>query len=274
MTRPSILLTNDDGIDARGLWIAAEALSAVGEVTVAAPNRQWSGAGRSLPRHTSGRIVTVEKTFGGAVRKAFAVDGSPAQTVLFGLLEILPTPPALVVSGINLGENVGYGVTMSGTVGAALEAAAAGLPAIAISQATPSGLAMDDDRDADFSATGYFAALFARKLIAAGLREEALVLKIDVPIRATPETPWALTRLSRARYYQPMRPKRKSFSEAADIPYRIHFNPQIEAADTDVYALHNRRIVSVTPLGLDLTARVDFPALESALRNSDDPPGA
>jgi 5'-nucleotidase len=269
VSRPGILLTNDDGFQARGLWAAAEALSAVGEVTVAAPDRQWSGAGRSFPRSTTGRIERIEKRYGGGTHAAFAVDGSPAQVVLFALLEILPSPPALVVSGINLGENVGFGITMSGTVGAAMEAAAADLPALAVSQATRSGLAEDNDSGADFSASGYFTELFARKIIALPPRADAALWKVDVPVGATKETPWELTRLSRTRYYQPMRPDRKSFSEAAQIPYRIRFDPRREAEGSDVHALHARRIVSVTPLSLDFTARDDFSTLEAALRGAE-----
>jgi 5'-nucleotidase len=269
VSRPAILLTNDDGIEARGLWAAAEALAAFGEVTVAAPSRQWSGAGRSFPRSTTGRIEVLQKAYGGANHTAYAVDGSPAQVVLFALFEILKSPPALVVSGINLGENVGFGITMSGTVGAAIEAAAAGLPALAVSQVTPSGLVEDDDRGADFSATGYFTGLFARKIIAAPWPADVAVWKVDVPIGATPETPWALTRLSRTRYYQPIRPERKSFSEVVQIPYRIQVDPQREEPGSDVHALHSRHIVSVTPLSLDLTARADFRVLETAFRNAD-----
>ena len=271
MSRPTILLTNDDGIEARGLWAAAEALAAVGEVTVAAPNKQWSGAGRSFPRNTTGRIEVQERTFGGAAHTAYAVDGSPAQVVLFALFEIMPSPPALVVSGINNGENVGFGITMSGTVGAAFEAAAAGLPALAVSQVTQSGLAEEDDSQADFSASGYFTGYFAQKMIAAASRVDTAILKVDVPIGATEDTPWTLTRLSRTRYYQPMRPERKSFSEEVQIPYRIQFDPQREEPDSDVHALHARRIVSVTPLSLDLTAQADFAALEAALRSADGP---
>jgi 5'-nucleotidase len=268
---PTILLTNDDGIEARGLWAAAETLSDVGEVTVAAPNRQWSGAGRSFPRDTSGRIDTLEKTIGGKVRRAYAIDGSPAQVVLFALFEILPSPPALVVSGINLGENVGFGITMSGTVGAAFEAAAAGLPALAVSQATRSGLGgANEESETDFSVTAHFARLFARKIIAAGPQEDVAVWKVDVPIGATAGTPWSLTRLSRLRYYEPMRPDRKAFSEVVQIPYRIRFDRRESEAGSDVHALHADRIVSVTPLSLDLTARTDFSALDTALRGAHD----
>jgi 5'-nucleotidase len=272
VTRPVILLTNDDGIEARGLWAAAEALAAVGEVIVAAPNRQWSGAGRSFPRHTTGRIETLEKAYGGGNHAAYAVDGSPAQVVLFALLELLPEPPDLVVSGINLGENVGFGITMSGTVGAAFEAAAAGLPALAVSQTTPSGLGKADEEDeADFSVSAHFTRLFARKIIAAGPQQDVAVWKVDVPVGATTETPWSLTRLSRSRYYEPMRPDRKSFSEEVQIPYHIRVDNGDSDQNSDVHALHVKRIVSVTPLSLDLTARTDFTVLDTALRNGHTP---
>jgi 5'-nucleotidase len=266
VNRPAILLTNDDGIESRGLWAAADALAAVGEVTVAAPRMQWSGAGRSFPRHTSGRIDALEKTFGGVSRRVYSVDGSPAQAVLFALFEIMPTPPALVVAGINFGENVGYGITISGTVGAVLEAAACGLRALAVSQETPPDQKEDLGCGVDFSAAGFFTGWFARKLIALPPQADLAALKVDVPLGATPETPWALTRLSRTRYYQPVRPERKTISEAVQIPFRIQYDPLQEEPGSDVHTLHVERKVSVTPLSLDLTARADFSRLDAVFR--------
>ncbi|MGB7538707.1 MAG: 5'/3'-nucleotidase SurE [Anaerolineales bacterium] len=266
MTRPSILLTNDDGIESRGLWAAAEALARVGDVTVVAPSRQWSGAGRSFPRTTSGKIDVREKIFGGENHRVFAVDGSPAQVVLFALFDILPSPPSLVVAGINFGENVGYGITISGTVGAVLEAAANGLQALAVSQETPADQKEDLACEVDFSAAAYFTRLFAEKIIALPAQPDVAALKVDVPLGATPDTPWTLTRLSRTRYYQPVRTGRKSFSTPAQIPFRIEFNPQQEEPGSDVYALHVEGKVSVTPFSLDLTARADFSEVDANLR--------
>jgi len=115
-----ILLTNDDGIDSPGLWAAAEYLAPLGFVTVVAPRQQWSGAGRSLPIQTEGRITLQQLTVAGQPWKAYAVDGSPAQAVLHALVELMPAYPDLIVAGINYGENVGSGVTISGTIGATL----------------------------------------------------------------------------------------------------------------------------------------------------------
>src|SRR4030095_603961 len=136
--RPQILLTNDDGIRSPGLWAAAASLSSLGYVTVTAPRSQSSGMGRSLPSTSDGIIQEEQVRVNGQVWSVFAVGGSPAQTVLHGALEVMKQKPDLVVSGINYGENVGSGVTISGTVGAAMEAASLGIPAMAVSlQAAP-----------------------------------------------------------------------------------------------------------------------------------------
>src|SRR5512134_1609758 len=121
--KPQILLTNDDGIASPGLWAAAEALSQLGYVYVTAPRDQFSGAGRSFPITTDGVIRPQVMDVNGQEWTVYAVGGTPAQVVQHAVLEILPQIPDLVVSGINYGENVGTGITASGTVGAALEAA-------------------------------------------------------------------------------------------------------------------------------------------------------
>ena len=119
-TRPQILLTNDDGIESPGLWAAAAALSEVGYVTVVAPREQCSAAGRALYLWADGKISERSLEINGQSWKVFAVGGSPAQTVIHALLEVMPSRPDLVVSGINYGENMGNVVTGSGTVGAAM----------------------------------------------------------------------------------------------------------------------------------------------------------
>ena len=136
MTKPHILLTNDDGIRSPGLWAAAEALSRLGFVTVAAPREQFSGAGRSLPATSEGSIRAETVTVHGQTWQVYAVGGTPAQAVQHGVLEILGQRPDLLVSGINYGENTGTGITVSGTVGAAMEAASMGIPALAMSLET------------------------------------------------------------------------------------------------------------------------------------------
>src|SRR4029453_4928554 len=131
--KPQILLTNDDGILSPGLWAAAASLSQLGFVTVTAPRDQCSGMGRSLPNTSDGIIEEKHVEANGQEWTVYGVGGSPAQTVLYGILVVMKHQPDLVVSGINYGENVASGVTISGTVGAALEGAALGIPSLAVS---------------------------------------------------------------------------------------------------------------------------------------------
>jgi len=109
---------------------AARELSKLGFVTVAAPREQHSGAGRSVPAWSDGEIKPTILTIGDQEWTCYAVGGSPAQAVQYGILAILKQKPDLVVSGINYGENPATDITLSGTVGAALEAAAHGIPAL------------------------------------------------------------------------------------------------------------------------------------------------
>jgi 5'-nucleotidase len=264
--KPQILLTNDDGIDSPGLWAAAEALSGIGYVYVIAPRDQQSGTGRSLPVSSDGVIQTQKLQIKDQPWTVFAVGGTPAQAVLHGVLEIMPQRPDLVVSGINYGENVGTGVTISGTVGAALEAAAHGIPSLAISLETEDHYHLTHSPEINFSAAAYFAGYFGRLLLARSLPVDVDVLKVEVPALATPETPWQITRLSRLRYYESLPPQRTSWEDPGSLRYRQARSAEEFPPDSDVYTLGVKRMVSVTPLSLDLTSRVDLLELEKSLR--------
>ena len=265
--RPQILLTNDDGIRSPGLWAAAEALSAVGFVTVAAPREQSSGAGRSMPPASDGVIREEQVSVGGKTWTVYAIGGTPAQTVQHAMLELMPRKPDLVVAGINYGENIGSGVTVSGTVGAALEGAAWGVPALAVSLETDAAYHLSHSDEVDFAAAAHFARLFARLLLAAPLPPDVDVLKVDVPCDATADTPWRMTRLSRAKYFVPLAPARERFDQPARVGYTVDPRAGDDDAGGDVHALQVERVVAVTPLSLDLTSRVDLAAYEQRLRN-------
>jgi 5'-nucleotidase len=266
MTIPQILLTNDDGIQSPGLWAAARALSELGYVYVAAPRDQFSGAGRSLPITSDGVIRSQTMEVNGKEWTVYAVGGTPAQAVLHAVLEILPAKPDLVVSGINYGENVGVGITISGTVGAALEAAAMGIPALAASLETDPSHHHSYSEEVDFSTAAVFTAFFARLLLERRLPPDVDVLKVDVPSDAGPQTPWEITRLSRIPYYIPTRPERESWEQPGRVGYHLGGDPSQDQVDSDIYALRVKRLVSVTPLSLDLTSRVDLKAFEGELR--------
>ena len=263
---PQILLTNDDGIASPGLWAAARELSKLGFVHVIAPSRQFSGAGRSLPSDSDGIIKAQQKLMDGGTWKVYAVGGSPAQSVLHAILEVLPVCPDLVVSGINFGENVGSGITISGTVGAALEVAAFGLPALAISLETELEHHYSYSEEVDFSTAAHFTGYFSRMLLGKRMPEDVDLLKVDVPKGATPDTPWVVTRVSRRRYFEPLPPQRASWEIPAVVGYRQSDNHLDDPPDSDSYALRVRRVVSVTPLSLDLTSRIDLGDFERLLR--------
>jgi 5'-nucleotidase len=261
-----ILLTNDDSIHSPGLWAAAEALDPLGFVHVVAPLNQQTSTGRSMPMHSSGIIEQMTLNVNGREWEVFAVDGSPGQSVLHGIYDVIEAKPDIVVSGINYGENVGSGITISGTVGAALEAATLGIPALAVSMQTGREHHFSLSQDIDFSAAGYFTQLMAEKVLKMTLPFDVDVLKIDVPQDATPETPWLLTRQSRQRYYVPKPAERTSVTEHGPVGYEIHYDPQDLEPGSDLYALLIEHKVSVTPISIDMTSRTDFTALNSILR--------
>lgn len=265
-SKPHILLTNDDGIRSPGLWAAASELSKIGYVTVAAPREQSSAMGRSLPSTSDGTIRKEQVQVNGQAWSVYAVGGSPAQSVLHGVLEIIPHKPDLIVSGINYGENVGLGITISGTVGAAMEGAALGIPSLAISLQTETHYHLTHSEDIDFKAAGYFTAYFARLILERKFSEGVDLIKVEVPSHATPTTEWQTTRLSRLRYYEPVPAKRDSWEEPGIITYKESASLEDEEEDSDVYVLRKKKMVAVTPLNLDMTARVSLSAFEKFLR--------
>jgi len=265
-TKPQILLTNDDGILSPGLWAAAAALSRLGFVTVTAPRDQASGMGRSLPNTSDGLIEEKRVQVNGQEWSVYSIGGSPAQTVLYGVLEVMKVRPDLIVSGINYGENVATGVTVSGTVGAALEGASIGIPSMAVSLEAETKYHLSYSEDLSFLVAAEFTYTIAKLLLEKKFPGDVNVLKVDVPADATVDTPWQLTRLSLQRYYEPLAPKRTTWTEPGLIDYREAGRLDDEPENTDVYALRRKRIVSVTPLSLDLTSRVDFAELDKLMR--------
>ncbi len=125
----NILVSNDDGILAQGIGVLAEACSAVGTVTVVAPDREQSATSHSLTLH---RPLRATRRPDGA----FQVDGTPTDCVLLGLGALLGLEPDWVFSGVNHGPNMGEDVLYSGTVAAAMEGLAAGIRSVAISYAS------------------------------------------------------------------------------------------------------------------------------------------
>jgi 5'-nucleotidase len=263
--RPLILVTCDDGIDSPGLRAAVGAVLDLGDVLISASCEQQSGAGRSLPTFNDGAIHEIDYAVNGKQVPAYAIHGSPAQAVLYALVELVSRWPALCVSGINFGENVGSGVTASGTVGAAMEAAGGGVPALAVSLETESKYHYNHSEGVDFSAAAYFTHHFAARLLAEPMPPDVDLLKIEVPANATPSTPWHVVRLSRQRYFHALPSGRHHLADKCRLTYEMFVDYETLEPDSDIHALRVDRVVAVTPLSLDLTSRVAFGALESCL---------
>ena len=266
MEELQILLTNDDGIESPGLWAAAEALDELGYVTVIAPREQSSGAGRSFSNVSDGQVREQTLEVNGKHWTVHAIGGTPAMAVLYGVMRLLPQKPDLVVSGINYGLNVGSGVTISGTVGAALEAAALEIPALAISLETEKEFHTSYSREIDFSTAGFFTKYFSNILKAKKMPQDVQVLKVEVPAQATPETPWQVTKLSMVRFYKPITTDLKADSGSQEIGYEIVSDRDNFPPGTDTHAVVNQGEISVTPLSLDLTSRTNIQDLEKLLR--------
>jgi 5'-nucleotidase len=259
MKKPQILLTNDDGISSPGLWAAAKALSALGFVTVAAPREQHSGAGRSVPAWSDGEIKPTTLKIGDQEWVCYAVGGSPAQSVQYGIFGILKQKPDLVVSGINYGENPATDITLSGTVGAALEAASYGIPALSVSLELENEDYLGHSEETDFTTAALFTYRFARVLLEKQMPADVKVLNLNVPSRATPDTPWRVTKLGDYGYFVPYLKQPEKPGDIAKIDARPapHVD-DISDPQTDVHALKVDHVVSITPLSLNLTSRVSL----------------
>jgi len=267
-SKPLILITNDDGIHSPGLLAAVEAVHDLGEILVVAPKYQQTGAGRSTFALENVPVQEEYLTVRGQRIPAFSIEGTPAQAVLYALVEVASRKPNLVISGINCGENPGTGVTVSGTVGAALEAAVFDIPSLAVSLETAKEYHYNLSHDIDFTAAAFFTRIFAQRLLSVKLPPDVDVLKIDVPKDATEQTPWRLTRLSRQRYFHPVRSRHAKSSRVSTIDYEVRVDFDTLEPDSDVFALVKDRVVSISPLSIDLTSRVDLRDLDELLRAS------
>lgn len=249
-----ILVTNDDGVYSSGIRAAYQCVCDLGDVTVAAPSMQKSGVGRSISVFEPLRIFEIEPdSF-----KAYAVAGTPADSVILAIFAIMDEFPDLCISGFNIGENISTDtVTTSGTIGAALEAASYGIPTIAASiQVADQADKFDDHRyyEYNFDLGIDLVHRIARYALKHGLPEGVDVLNINIPRDASIDTEIEITRLSR-----------KIFKTSVEKRYDPRGRPyywidgdlvQDDDPGTDVHALHERHI-SITPLTLDSTAGID-----------------
>lgn len=243
-----ILLSNDDGVYAKGIQVLQQALSGIAEVTTVGPDRNCSGASNSLTLLNPLRCQTLENGF-------IAVNGTPTDCVHLAISQLLDFTPDLVVAGINHGANLGDDVLYSGTVAAATEGRHLGLPAIAVSLA--------GREEAHFATAAHVTVEVIKKLQSHPLPADQ-ILNINVPAIALNELKGIMvTRLGR-------RHKAETMSSDTDpwgrkIYWYGSLGPELDAGEgTDFYAIANG-YASVTPLHVDMTAYKSMDTVEQWL---------
>ena len=244
-----ILVSNDDGYHAKGITVLTEALEAVADVVVVAPDRNRSAASNSL---TLSDPLRVKRYAEGR----YSVNGTPSDCVHLALTGLLEEEPDLVVSGINHGANLGDDVIYSGTVAAAMEGRFLGLPTIAVSL-------VGEDRLKHFDTAGRVVAEMVVKLEAAMLSSD-VILNVNVPDRPYEE----LTGIQAVRLG--FRHKSEPVVKSKDPHGRTIFwvgpagKGQDSGEGTDFHAIE-RGVVTVTPLSVDLTRHDSLPQLRTWL---------
>ncbi|MBI4199302.1 MAG: 5'/3'-nucleotidase SurE [Chloroflexi bacterium] len=236
-----VLISNDDGIYAPGLWAAVKALKELAEVVVVAPDREQSGVGPSVTLHRPVRATEAVPVVPGT--RVYAVEGTPADSVILALETLVGTVD-LVVTGINSGANLGDDVLLSGTVGAAFQGYYRGISSVAVSVTAL--------HPRSFEAAARLLKGLARSWVQ-GLGPRPMLLNINLPDVLPEEVQGVdVTRLGGRSYTERVR--------QGDDGKRPYFwierkRPEGQAEEgTDAWAIHHRR-VSITPLSSDVTAR-------------------
>ncbi len=235
-----LLITNDDGIHAPGLWALYKHFKTTHHAVVVAPDRERSAVSHGITLHQPLRAGRVCVNGG---YEGFAVNGTPADCVKLGLRELIDCKPDLVVSGINPGANVGVNINYSGTVSAAREAVLYGIPAIAVSVA--------GSGDGYYDAAARFTVDVAANIMNQGLPFGTL-LNINWP--AVPTGAIAGVKISR----QGVEPFADRFEKRTDPRNLTYYwqgadpQPQFENPEIDVAAL-KQNYVTITPIKCDMT---------------------
>jgi 5'-nucleotidase len=252
---PLILLTNDDGFGSPGLHAAAEAVAGLGELLLVAPATQQTAMSRAFVTDPgAGVIKQVDLQIARRTVPGYAITGSPVMAVTHAVLELARRPIALCVSGINYGENIGGAIGVSGTVGAAFEADAHGIPAIAAA-ITAQTSEWRTFGAVDWTAARHFTRLLAQQVLADGMPAGVSVLNLNVPRSATTRTELRKTVQGRQPYYARRRPDPP---RPLDRPYQFAVDVVIDPAalepGTDIHAIVCDQVASVTPLTWQQTA--------------------
>ena len=236
-----ILVTNDDGVRSPGLWALAGSLREVGEVTVVAPDRDQSGVGAGISLLSVVRVEEIEPPVEGV--KTYAVQGTPADCVVLATETLVQGAIDLVVSGINLGANLGLDILNSGTVGGAFHGYFRGIPAMAVS--------VTSLNDVQFEAGARASKALARA-ISRDSMQGPLLLNVNLP-NVAPEAieRVEITSLGPRAYLETV----ERGNDGRRTHYWIKHNRPVNhnaPQGTDIWAVRNNR-VSITPIDLSST---------------------
>lgn len=260
-TRPLILVSNDDGIDAPGISALASAMREFGDVCIAAPFQEQSAVGHAITIRDPVRARQVSLDIADGVT-AYSVRGTPADCVKLAVNQLLPRRPDLVVSGINRGPNTAVNVIYSGTVSAATEAAILGIDSIAFSLCSWEG--------GDYRPSQEIAQRIVARVLASGL-PPGVLLNVNIPAVPREQIQGIVpTRQARSRWEE-------SFHERFDPnnqPYYWLTGTFVnldEGENTDLWAVEND-YVSVTPIQYDLTAHEYLESMSQWTWESDEVP--
>ena len=241
-----ILVTNDDGVNAEGLWPLVRALHDVGEVCVVAPDRDKSGVGTGMTLLDVVRVHDYSSPVDGV--EAYSVEGTPSDCVILATQSLFTAPFDLVVSGINAGANIGLDVLSSGTVGAALQGFCLNIPSIAVSAVY-----------SDTTEVRYAAAARAAQALASGLSEaatsEPLLLNVNLPDVEPEGIQGVEVTQTGALGYRPNVERRQVGRRTHYwIRYKLPESPA-PSEGSDIWAIRRGR-VSITPMDLGLHSSV------------------
>ncbi|MDI9548725.1 MAG: 5'/3'-nucleotidase SurE [Chloroflexota bacterium] len=242
-----ILVTNDDGVHSPGLLALRQALTSVGEVTVLAPERNWSAGSHAKTMHKPLRVTPVKLADG---TPAYSSSGSPTDCVALAAGGVLGVMPDLVVSGVNRGYNLGVDITYSGTVACAMEATIKGIPGIAVS--TGFDVEGETEMAEVLALAGRVAGQLAEQVLARGLPAKTL-LNVNVPALAPAQIGGIhVTRMGDRRY--PLEELVTRDDPWGRPYYWLGGSAPVDVPDdgTDVGAVRSGYI-SVTPVTLDMT---------------------
>ena len=234
-----ILLSNDDGVESRGIWVLKEHLEQRYRVSVVAPDRERSATGHAISLHDPIRLKVIERG------QVYAVNGTPVDAVHIALLGVIPDPVDVVVTGINNGLNLGSDVFYSGTVAGAFQAMNQSIPGVAVSLDTSS-------KPIHYETAAIFAQRVVEKIDEKKVDSD-IILNVNVPnLRVDEIRGVEVTRLGK-RFYKDRLIEREDPKQNKYYWIEGAHTHDVLEEGTDVHALHEGR-VSITPLRFDITA--------------------